>query len=137
MIDTICTIKKLGCYTHCGNLVLPLVSQYSDIHICEFNWLGNTHIVKFAALEGQTFEIPNKFNERAITNFKILQPDSSYFSITENEEEISRFSVDTSVSLDLTDNCTIETLIAECVNTCDCEPIIENLVNCKEDSSTC
>lgn len=91
------TCKELGCYTHCGDLALPLLAHQSGMHILEFGFNGQKYFKEFSAIQGVAFTLENVFNECGKVKLKIKQPDGTYYECDGYE----KFSISLYVGLSL------------------------------------
>lgn len=79
-----CDIKNLGCFSHCGCLVLPLQARQHGQHVIEYFFNGATHVFNAAGQKGKPLVVDNNFNENGKAIIKIIQPDGTPFIWYEN-----------------------------------------------------
>lgn len=97
-----------GCFSGCAPFIeLPINATQTGTHVLQYQFNGYIKSAEFQATSGTKFFIPNIFNELGIADFKILQPDGTYFEYTGTYDEcqgefvdVSDFSVKTEPDLD-------------------------------------
>ena len=89
-------IYKVGCFPHCGTARLPFTAVQSGTHILEVEYLGNIYLHEIEATLNSYFEIDlSNFNENALIEFRIIQPNSTYFTTTISGVEYGCFELKT------------------------------------------
>ena len=89
----------LGCVPSCGTAQLPLYAILTGQHILEIHFAGVEFQYAFNAIAGEKFEIElSELNESGCIKFKIIQPDGTYYSSTEDEQMYECFMLRTKIS---------------------------------------
>jgi hypothetical protein len=95
----------LGCVPSCGTAQLPFNAAQLPFnaaqtgqHILEVHFAGVEFQYSFNATEGEKFEIElSELNESGCIKFKIIQPDGTYYTSTEDEQTYECFMLRTYV----------------------------------------
>jgi hypothetical protein len=73
-------IFELGCYSHCGNIELPILVNNSGIHTFQFETNGIRHVWQEYQRKGEKFNIKNKFNEQSYkVQLTIIEPKGNVY----------------------------------------------------------
>ena len=103
-----CIPKCLGCLSHCDDLVLPLLARQSGMHTLEVYWLGSVIEIEAYVVKGMRLKFKNKLNESAKVNFRIKQPDGTYYGFVESTEHCpddSLFSIESVITITKDQGC--------------------------------
>ena len=88
----------LGCVPSCGTAQLPFNAAQTGQHILEVHFAGVEFQYSFNAIEGEKFEIElSELNESGCIKFKIIQPDGTYYTSTEDEQTYECFMLRTKI----------------------------------------
>ena len=90
-------VEDLGCFSHCGEIELPLIACQTGIHTFHYSNKGAKFSNEVFAIEGETFKVNNHFNECAPVEFYIIQPDEVQFCTKENDRFCFRINIKTHI----------------------------------------
>lgn len=103
-------IEPVGCFTHCGEVVLPFVGAQTGMHVLEFKFVGSLQQQKIPVNEGQPICFENNFNESSCTIFQIKQPDCTYLNV----EGVETFSINTRIGYSLSVPVNLDKFLSIC-----------------------
>lgn len=141
----------LGCFPHCGDIILPIVALNTGMHIITYshsfnnNTKYNVRVFAKAGLPIVLRTVEAHFNESAKVNFSIKNPDGSQYVIILEEGKTSCFCLQTQIHYDANlyvDTCKKLLDACGCENDCNtpeemCNYILELTSNCEEENTHC
>lgn len=111
----------LGCFSHCGDITLPIKANNSGIHIFYFTVNGIQQIFRAYQRKGDSIKIHNYFNEETFNaTLKISEPTGKkykykyYDPIKATCTEYDQFLICIKIT---------NVIIEPCINPC-CKPIL-------------
>lgn len=120
-------IFDLGCYSHCGDITLPIKANNSGIHTFFFSINGIEQIFREYQRKGENIKIRNYFNEETVNStLNISEPNGKkyiykhFHTASSTCEEFDKFIICIKITNVITE---------ECNNPC-CEP---DLTLCEND----
>ena len=72
---------NLGCFSHCGEICLPVIAPETGQYLFSYNNKGSKFTNKVFAVKDEKFQINNIFNESSFVIFQAKQPDGSLLQV--------------------------------------------------------